>query len=205
MQRRAGLSPDGRAGPSMARSTAPVPLRSRRAFPLSPAGGGCGRAESPLLSNTAGSGAGLGAAPLPGAGPGAAAAPERAAGHRPEKRDTRNAREASSPRAGLSVPRARLRQRDRAFPRLGWDSKAHKPGAGPAGARRRRRRALGLREPRGSARRAAGRGVRPGGSAAHSRCHNLLPRLLGVPFDSVVWGASRGRTGSCRRQPSSPG
>lgn len=49
-------------------------------------------------------------------------------------------------------------------------------------------------------------GLRPGGSAAHSRCHNLLPWPLGVPFDSVVGAASRGRTGSCRRrrQPSTP-
>lgn len=37
--------------------------------------------------------------------------------------------------------------------------------------------------------------LRPGGSSAHSHCHNLLPRLLGVPFGSVV----RGQAGDRRR------
>lgn len=66
MQRRAGLSPDGRAGPSMARSTAPVPLRSRRAFPRREAAAG---GRSPRCSHTQpGAEPGSGLPPCPGPG-----------------------------------------------------------------------------------------------------------------------------------------
>lgn len=137
----------------------------------------------------AGRGVGLGAAP---ARDRCRRCPEGAAGHRPAKRDRPNARRPRVPRAGLAVPR---------FPEaLSRTAKLTNLGQGwrpLRSARRQPRTALGLGQPRGTALLGAGvRGVRPGGSAAPSRCHNLLPQLVGVPFGLV--GGEGGQAGDGR-------